>query len=356
MSEAKLSRRCNECDVKLAGAKAARLHGETTGHQWQPWLGCLACHKGFTRRNLYKGHIPTCAGRATIPVLDGLVELSFRSAESVGPRPLDPGIIRAKRRPAKYACARCKTEFANVVDLVVHTEQPCTRQAGSSADVSHDAMAESSISGLQADAELTLGPSKSIYSRSSHGDIEGGDLGSHCSTVGDDDVPAAEWQLVSGSSEPRRSTDHLACRAGTPQQTNLGPEETSLVDDSDEDANAKPTMQDNLTFTPQAQHDSDGIPQRVSVSPIHFAGVADSSVSKTSAIYDHSQLTANDDAPMSTHWHCRSCLSDPCVKPVATVCGHIFCHRCIVRELESHGSCPVCQETYLLTLDVGVDT
>lgn len=26
-------------------------------------------------------------------------------------------------------------------------------------------------------------------------------------------------------------------------------------------------------------------------------------------------------------FHCRSCFADPCVKPVATLCGHIFCHR-----------------------------
>ncbi|KAH9900815.1 hypothetical protein C8Q73DRAFT_662359 [Cubamyces lactineus] len=26
-------------------------------------------------------------------------------------------------------------------------------------------------------------------------------------------------------------------------------------------------------------------------------------------------------------WHCRLCLAQPCVEPVVTFCGHIFCHR-----------------------------
>ena len=32
-------------------------------------------------------------------------------------------------------------------------------------------------------------------------------------------------------------------------------------------------------------------------------------------------------------FHCRSCLRDPCVEPVATVCGHLFCHRYALRRV-----------------------
>ncbi|KAI0658801.1 hypothetical protein C8Q70DRAFT_990641 [Cubamyces menziesii] len=56
----------------------------------------------------------------------------------------------------------------------------------------------------------------------------------------------------------------------------------------------------------------------------------------------------------SLSWHCRSCERDPCVDPVATVCGHVFCQRCLMRELGCHGACPVCKKTFLLKLDVGV--
>lgn len=30
-------------------------------------------------------------------------------------------------------------------------------------------------------------------------------------------------------------------------------------------------------------------------------------------------------SPRSVSWHCRFCQKDPCDKPVATICGHIFC-------------------------------
>ncbi|KAL1944412.1 hypothetical protein VTO73DRAFT_2842 [Trametes versicolor] len=51
-------------------------------------------------------------------------------------------------------------------------------------------------------------------------------------------------------------------------------------------------------------------------------------------------------------WHCRSCAGDPCVRPVATICGHIFCQDCLMRELREHGACPVCQKVFLIRLDV----
>ncbi|KAI0332641.1 hypothetical protein GY45DRAFT_461738 [Cubamyces sp. BRFM 1775] len=51
-------------------------------------------------------------------------------------------------------------------------------------------------------------------------------------------------------------------------------------------------------------------------------------------------------------WHCRVCLMQPCVDPVVTLCGHIFCHRCIVEELEAKGICPVCEKLFYARLDL----
>lgn len=34
-------------------------------------------------------------------------------------------------------------------------------------------------------------------------------------------------------------------------------------------------------------------------------------------------------APTSS-WHCRICLNDPCHQPVVTMCGHMFCSRCVL--------------------------
>lgn len=30
---------------------------------------------------------------------------------------------------------------------------------------------------------------------------------------------------------------------------------------------------------------------------------------------------------VSLSWHCRICSQDPCVEPVTTMCGHLFCKR-----------------------------
>ncbi|KAM5541759.1 hypothetical protein V8D89_004488 [Ganoderma adspersum] len=57
----------------------------------------------------------------------------------------------------------------------------------------------------------------------------------------------------------------------------------------------------------------------------------------------------------SISWHCRVCLKDDCVAPMATMCGHVFCTGCIVQELVTNGSCPVCRKMLLLRLHVEVE-
>ncbi|KAI0820219.1 hypothetical protein BC628DRAFT_925101 [Trametes gibbosa] len=57
------------------------------------------------------------------------------------------------------------------------------------------------------------------------------------------------------------------------------------------------------------------------------------------------------EAPVS-RYHCRSCFQDPCVEPVVTVCGHIFCQSCIVDELSVGTGCPACKTLFFIKLDV----
>ncbi|KAI0070988.1 hypothetical protein K474DRAFT_1712839 [Panus rudis PR-1116 ss-1] len=53
-------------------------------------------------------------------------------------------------------------------------------------------------------------------------------------------------------------------------------------------------------------------------------------------------------------WHCRICLKDP-AEPTVTICGHLFCHGCIVQELASGMQCPVCKKVMLLRLHLGAE-
>ncbi|XP_016962807.1 uncharacterized protein LOC108033114 [Drosophila biarmipes] len=40
---------------------------------------------------------------------------------------------------------------------------------------------------------------------------------------------------------------------------------------------------------------------------------------------------------------CPICYEAP-EEPVATMCGHIFCHSCLVSELQPFNRCPMCRK------------
>lgn len=46
--------------------------------------------------------------------------------------------------------------------------------------------------------------------------------------------------------------------------------------------------------------------------------------------------------------YCRACGKDPCEEPTATMCGHIFCNRCIVDAVMKSSKCPCCRTPALL--------
>ncbi|KAG2146286.1 hypothetical protein DEU56DRAFT_787306 [Suillus clintonianus] len=46
--------------------------------------------------------------------------------------------------------------------------------------------------------------------------------------------------------------------------------------------------------------------------------------------------------------YCRICLRDPCDDSTATMCGHIFCNRCIIDAVMARSACPVCNAPTLL--------
>ncbi|RPD66643.1 hypothetical protein L226DRAFT_609442 [Lentinus tigrinus ALCF2SS1-7] len=51
-------------------------------------------------------------------------------------------------------------------------------------------------------------------------------------------------------------------------------------------------------------------------------------------------------------WHCRLCMQDPCVDPVTTICGHLLCLECAMREMKTSLGCPVCKKVFLVRLQV----
>ncbi|GJE86449.1 zinc finger protein [Phanerochaete sordida] len=55
--------------------------------------------------------------------------------------------------------------------------------------------------------------------------------------------------------------------------------------------------------------------------------------------------------PHALAWHCRHCGAEP-HDPTTTMCGHLFCHGCIVKELAKNLQCPVCKKVMLVRLHV----
>ncbi|KAG1868463.1 hypothetical protein F4604DRAFT_911311 [Suillus subluteus] len=49
-----------------------------------------------------------------------------------------------------------------------------------------------------------------------------------------------------------------------------------------------------------------------------------------------------------SHLYCRVCLRDPCDDLTATMCGHVFCNRCIIDAVMARSACPVCTAPTLL--------
>ncbi|KAF9456599.1 hypothetical protein BDZ94DRAFT_1314991 [Collybia nuda] len=58
-------------------------------------------------------------------------------------------------------------------------------------------------------------------------------------------------------------------------------------------------------------------------------------------------ISTSQDAPIQ-HMHCRLCQSNPCEDLTATMCGHIFCYRCITDEIIKTSRCPSCATPTLL--------
>ncbi|KAJ3729786.1 hypothetical protein C8R42DRAFT_175920 [Lentinula raphanica] len=59
-------------------------------------------------------------------------------------------------------------------------------------------------------------------------------------------------------------------------------------------------------------------------------------------------VTQDSSPSTSVSLHCRLCMTDPCIDPTATMCGHVFCGNCITESVIISPRCPVCQHAVLL--------
>ncbi|KAI0351475.1 hypothetical protein OH77DRAFT_922909 [Trametes cingulata] len=256
MGQGKLLKRCNDCNLPLEGRHTGKLHGEATGHDWQPMIACTACHKSFRREKQYNAHIPTCRAHVVVPTPHG----------ATAPLVDDP-------RTAGFACWKCGAAYDTLAALIHHTSRPACTCPLPNPELQE--ATENSASAFTSTGTGNETPHPSAPPEfSKFAKFESGE---HTGT-------RKEPAIFNDPCEGERTSNALAL---------LPPCPTAEID--------KP---------------------------------------------------AADTKGQSLQWHCRACLREPCIEPVATFCGHIFCRCCIMEGLRNHFSCPYCKRVFLIKLDV----
>ncbi|KAF5390045.1 hypothetical protein D9757_003894 [Collybiopsis confluens] len=73
--------------------------------------------------------------------------------------------------------------------------------------------------------------------------------------------------------------------------------------------------------------------------------------SSSSTVNDRS-TTESSISPATTvasfGFHCRLCMREPCVDTTVSMCGHLFCGKCIAESVMTVPECPVCHNALLL--------
>ncbi|KAM5537625.1 hypothetical protein V8D89_008703 [Ganoderma adspersum] len=410
--------RCFQCKEELRGSGTGQRHATLTGHTWQPGYHCTSCEALFSKHIECEQHIHQFGGRcrraptksSTPPVhtsssssASGWSPLMLGGRGSIGvttPRSgVSSPLLRCTmcRPPVVFgsqeslnnhskgmsACAKCHLHFRDREILLEHYSTSPSRVHPKCSDCG---------TGVLGDFELKAHETRCARRASAQALIPNSGVESTQSKV--TTGPSLDEGLAMGVSVPPAGesgqdvTDMAAILLGS---SGLGSDFSSLepsptvtakrdVDDTEIDV-------PGTIFThqpPLIQHleDSDvGVSQvDVTLPPVDmvcfssFAGdtfVTDLLQCDPSRQGEDEELSSDEvgartvtSGPLegahrtgaeSLSLHCRSCFTDPCVKPVATLCGHIFCHSCIVRQLATTMCCSVCQRPSLIRLHMGTD-
>ncbi|KAI0332621.1 hypothetical protein GY45DRAFT_459775 [Cubamyces sp. BRFM 1775] len=324
---------CHQCGQKFGGKKGIRKHGTESGHQWQPSVRCSACLKAFHTRIEFRAHVPqvSCLDAPMIRLLRSKptvgVSLAFEEpthAQSTENHsgPGGTGSANANHKTSHHACTTCGTVFADMPALSEH-RQTCDR--------------DNSIP--QATAEPVSEP---------------------------DPVPQSEAQLGLQAGSVLEAVVTSLCTAfsavGSVSYTVKTTGESGTNPDGDED-DTRPSSPEADSIISQPLTGST-IQQSTSrsLSPVNVPPVSRGTLSTVTKAEGVPVAAPNSfhSSPQSTatakrvSWHCRICLRDPCAEPAITACGHLFCQKCIVQEIDVKGVCPVCKKVILVKLDVAV--
>ncbi|TBU35458.1 hypothetical protein BD311DRAFT_744016 [Dichomitus squalens] len=379
--------RCFQCKVKVQGKATGGQHAQATGHVWQPGYYCTDCLDTFTSHKECKKHIDKEHKRnASIVVSHGTkpqpepdrVQVVGHSYSVNTPRTREEEGVN-EHTETHFACNKCNQRFSSDMLLREHyTESPLhptchtcglgfeslvtwathkarcppprDPQTVSNAQTGEEVQRESgrcsSISNTRDDDVVVTAPAPtaasnceiSVESLTIDTTVEqSSPLPSDSGTIS---VYASASSSISlhDTREPQATSIHIgnSCVQALSRTHSL----TADMFSTPFDGSHRATTGELSAITSEMSNPSD--PQADS----------QTSGSVTNALTRSNESPRRSGAASNLSFHCRVCLKDHCRNPVATVCGHVFCQRCIIQELAIKGSCPVCQRTFFVKLKV----
>ncbi|KAH9928469.1 uncharacterized protein BXZ73DRAFT_78290 [Epithele typhae] len=348
--------RCFQCKTKLLGFGTGDEHGRITGHSWRPGYFCTACKATFDSHKDCLAHVRqqhrASASGNSVGSTQPAQSLTGSGPPSLGAQPplarsLPSGsgsedfVLRTGVAIVKNTeCRKCKVDFDTRQQLQEHYRESMEHPKCSSCGkglfdmkdlLSHRTQCQSSSFVSSTAQSFTFGSQSAIPLNQRSPSSSNPAILSTARSIspisvsyhGSDDDEGNE-----GEDEGRGARTPFYTPSPRVQQPAL-----------------------SVLQNPFPPPSSRTTPGPDSARQLHPSPLLTSPPSPAA-----SSITLPPTAvppPLPLGLHCRKCLANPSIEPVTTLCGHIFCHRCIAHEFATKMCCPVCQRPFLVRLHLG---
>ncbi|KAH9928504.1 uncharacterized protein BXZ73DRAFT_102344 [Epithele typhae] len=324
--------KCHQCKATFKDISACEQHARDKGHKHMPAYmcsqgGCCVVFSDLTKRTT---HIQSKKHQYPSPETPN--NQAGTSSGGVNPTLAAPGPSMSTSAPPKpptsTLCEKCNTTFPTPAALQQHytesTVHPTCRTCGMgfvSLDVfyKYEDDEPNATASPPSRASTPTHPALSVRSSSS----------SHTKlatqppprwTDLNDYMPAYSPHSAAPASPPTPRPTHSHSRAPTRTSVSASSSSSGPVRAS---AHEWPAYSDR---TPTPPPPSYGTRSRA-----------------------HGDKPAGAAAP-TLSFRCRACQRSPCADPVATMCGHMFCHGCVLDAIAGTGACPECGKVFFIRL------
>ncbi|RDX47036.1 hypothetical protein OH76DRAFT_803687 [Lentinus brumalis] len=321
--------RCAKCDIGFSSVEVLQAHyDESALHPT-----CRTCGLGFASISSWATHKARCPPPGSTAATNGAMNIDGRGAAGLGGKGKE--VVRDIVSPASSVAS------AESSPRTVRGEDPRPATAGAPSSTS-----------------LSAGPSE-VFSVSPTNPETPKTRGPQCASS---PTPSTAVSTISLAEHARSSSDTTPPRSSLMEDTESmcrvlraeQPEPVAPPREESAQSQSRPVY-DNDTGSPAA---AAGIairrPPGAYPTPVSGHTRSGTPMDTRWAVAQSQRPPTSRDPNAATSFHCRSCLRDPCVQPVAAFCGHIFCHSCILQELSTKMCCPVCQRTFFVRLHVEV--